>query len=150
MGTRQPIIVKIKANLIFSKICFFSIALITYFYLIIVGILCFPFSLFKSLFHSIYDTYVFYPGHKYRKIIFIIFTEPLNLVEDSFFYWTLVFKEPIVNEQKKQEELMSLKKYIKTLRKVLIDVKYKEKKKILTIQELYSKLSPKSSITIIL
>ena len=136
---------KIKANLIFSKICFFSIAIITYFYLIIVGILCFPFSLFKALFHSIYDTYVFYPGNKYRKIIFIIFTEPLNLlrylVEDSFFYWTLVFKEPIENEQKKQEELMSLKKYINTLRKVLIDGKYKEKKKVLTIQELYSKLS---------
>ena len=136
---------KVKANQIFSKICFFSIAVVTYFYLILVGIICFPFSLAKSLFHSVYDTYVFFPGNKCRKITIIIITQPFTLfkylAEDSYFYWTLVFKEPNENEQKKQEELMSLKKYINTIRKVLIDAKYKEKKKVLTIYELYSKLS---------
>ena len=136
---------KIKANQIFSKICFFFVAIIIFFYLIIVGLLCYPFSLAKSLFHSVYDTYIFYQGNKCNKITLIILTQPfmlfIYLAQDCFFYWSLVFKEPKENEQKKQEELMSIKKYINTLRKVLIDAKYKEKKKVLTIYELYSKLS---------
>ena len=124
---------KIKANQIFSKICFFFVAIIIFFYLIIVGLLCYPFSLAKSLFHSVYDTYIFYQGNKCNKITLIILTQPfmlfIYLAQDCFFYWSLVFKEPKENEQKKQEELMSIKKYINTLRKVLIDAKYKEKKK---------------------
>ena len=136
---------KIKANQIFSKICFFFVAIIIFFYLIIVGLLCYPFSLAKSLFHSVYDTYIFYQGNKCNKITLIILTQPfmlfIYLAQDCFFYWSLVFKEPKENEQKKQEELMSIKKYINTIRKVLIDAKYKEKKKVLTIYELYSKLS---------
>ena len=136
---------KIKANQIFSKICFFFVAIIIFFYLIIVGLLCYPFSLAKSLFHSVYDTYIFYQGNKCNKITLIILTQPfmlfIYLAQDCFFYWSLVFKEQKENEQKKQEELMSIKKYINTIRKVLIDAKYKEKKKVLTIYELYSKLS---------
>ena len=136
---------KVKANRIFSKICFFFVAIIIFFYLIIVGLLCYPFSLAKSLFHSVYDTYIFYQGNKCNKITLIILTQPfmlfIYLAQDCFFYWSLVFKEPKENEQKKQEELMSIKKYINTIRKVLIDAKYKEKKKVLTIYELYSKLS---------
>ena len=136
---------KIKANQIFSKISFFFVALVIFIYLIVVGLLCYPFTLAKSIFHSVYDTYIFYQGNKCNKITLIILSQPfmlfVYLAQDCFFYWSLVFKEPKENEQKKQEELMSLKKYINTLRKVLIDAKYKEKKKVLTIYELYSKLS---------
>ena len=136
---------KKRFNWMFSKFCYFFIGIIIFIYLFLLGIIVFPFSLVKSLFHSSYDIYMFSNEGKYKKILFSFFIRPFDLLRffgsDLINFWFLIYKEPIINEKEKEKELMSLRKYIITLRKLLLDAKYKGKKKNISIREVYEKLS---------
>ena len=136
---------KKRFNWMFSKFCYCFIGIIIFIYLFLLGIIVFPFSLVKSLFHSTYDIYMFSTEGKYKKILFSFFLRPFDLIRffgsDLINFWLLIFKEPIINEKEKEKELISLRKYIITLRKLLFDAKYKGKKKNISIKEVYEKLS---------
>ena len=130
----------IKLNYIFSKICYFLIALIYFFFLTLIGIIVYPFALIKSIIYSLY-----YDSNNTGTVekIFILIIRPLYLIyyflEDLFIFWKLVYKKPVVNNEKLIKQKIA-KEYILALRKVLIKFKFKQKKRIIPIHELYLKL----------
>ena len=130
----------VKLNYIFSKICYFLIALIYFFFLTLIGIIVYPFALIKSIIYSLY-----YDSNSTGTMekIFILVKRPLTLIyyflEDLFIFWKLVYKKPVINNEKLIKQKIA-KEYILALRKVLIKFKYKQKKRIIPIHELYLKL----------
>ncbi len=140
---------KLKLNLLFSKFCYFFIALIIFFYVFFLGILTYILALIKSLFHSSYETLSSsnkdIVKNKY-KIIFISFLKrPFELiiyfVEDCISFWKLVFIEPKIDEEKKRQEITTFRRYIITLRKILNDYKYKEHQTKLPVKDINRKFS---------
>ena len=134
-----------EVNLLFSKVCYSIIALIIFIFLLLLGILCYPFCIFKSLAHSTYDTWILNSQNKWSKIFISFFTRPFILLyyfgADLAHFWELVYEEPKEDEERDDDTNINIRNYIIALRKVLNDSRYKEKKKIIPIRELYSKLS---------
>ena len=138
---------KQKLNILFSKFCYFFIALIIFIYMIILGILSYFLALVKSLFHSTYE----YMSNKNNtknkcKVILMSFIKrPFELiiyfVEDCFLFWKLVFIEPKIDEEKKKQELTTFRRYIITLRKLLNDYKYKEHQSKIPVRDINRKFS---------
>ena len=140
---------KQKLNFIFSKFCYFFIALGIFLYMFFLGILTYFLALGKSLVHSTYDTITStnkkISQNKY-KIIFLSFLKrPFELiiyfVEDCILFWKLVFIEPIIDEEKKKQELTTFRRYIITLRKLLNDYKNKEHQTKFPVRDLSKKFS---------
>ena len=125
---------KQKLNILFSKFCYFFIALIIFIYIIFLGVICFILSLIKSLFLSTYETLTStnkkISQNKCKIICLSFIKRPFELiiyfVEDCILFWKIVFKEPIIDEEKKKQELTTFRRYIITLRKLLNDYKHKE------------------------
>ena len=140
---------KPKMNLLFSKFCYFFIAIIIFIYIFILGILAYFLALFKSLFHSTFET--LYSSNKEilqnkYKIIFMSFLKrPFELIiyfiEDCISFWKVVFIEPKVDEEKKRQEITTFRRYIITLRKILTDYKYKERQTKLPVKDINRKFS---------
>ena len=130
----------IELNYLFSKICYFSLAFLNFLLLFLVGIIVYPFVLIKSICYT-----CFYESNNDNFFfkIFIFIKRPFSLIyyffEDLYIYWTLVYKEPVVNDEKLKKQKIA-KEYILALRKILINFKFKKKKRIIPIQELYLKL----------
>ena len=144
-----------KLNLLFSKICYFFIALLIYIYMIILGILSYFLALFISLYHSTYETIKSTNKEIAKnkcKIIFLsIIKRPFELLiyfaEDLFSFWQVVFEEPIIDQEKKKREITSFRRYVITLRKILNDYKYKEhqtKLSVKTIRKKFQEFKKKS------
>ena len=131
-----------KLNFIFSKICYFFIALFYFIGFIIIGVLVFPLSYLKSILLSICD-YCFHNKTSCCSTFFSILIRPFSLLiyflVDLIKFWILVFKEQGINDDRNKKKLFS-RQYILALRKVLIKLKYKEKKKVIPLDELYIKL----------
>ena len=130
----------IELNFLFSKICYFSLAFLNFLMLFLVGIIVYPFVLIKSFFYTFY-----YESNNTNLIckILQLLKRPFSLIyyffEDLYIYWTLVYKEPVVNNEKLRKQNIA-KEYILALRKILINFKFQKKKRIIPIQELYFKL----------
>ena len=132
-------------NLLFSKVCYFIVAVIIFFYLILLGLICYPFALLKSLCHSSYDYWLLNGKNKWRDIALSFLTRPFILLyyfgADLASFWSLVYHEEELEREEEEDTNLNIRNYIIALRKVLNDARYKEKKKIIPIRELYSKLS---------
>ena len=132
-------------NLLFSKVCYFIVAVIIFFYLILLGLICYPFALLKSLCHSSYDYWLLNGKNKWRDIALSFLTRPFILLyyfgADLASFWSLVYHEEEIEREEEEDTNLNIRNYIIALRKVLNDARYKEKKKIIPIRELYSKLS---------
>ena len=130
----------IKLNYIFSKICYFLLALIYFILLTLCGIFVYPFVLIKSI---IYSYYFDSSNMEFLDKFFILIFRPFSLIyyflEDLYIFWTLVYKNPVINNENVIKQKIA-KEYILALRKVLIKFKYKQKKRIIPINELYIKL----------
>lgn len=133
----------IKLNMIFSKISYFFIALLYFIFLFVIGIIVYPFAYLKSIVSLIYEDGVSINKRTFGKGLISIITIPLRLLffffEDLFLFWCLVFKKPTDQDEKNTKKIIS-GQYILALRKVLIKLKFKDKKKIIPINELYIKL----------
>jgi hypothetical protein len=140
---------KPKLNLLFSKFCYFFIALMIFMYILFLGIITYFLALFKSLFHSTYETLSSTDkdiSKQKCKIIFISFLRrPIDLiiyfVEDCILFWKLVFIEPKIDEDKKRQEITTFRRYIITLRKILNDYKYKEHQTKLLVKDINRKFA---------
>ena len=144
-----------KLNLLFSKLCYFLVALFIFFYLIFLGIITYLIALFSSLFHSTIETLKStnksISQNKF-KIIFLSFLKrPFELiiyfVEDLISFWQIVFEEPVMDQEKKKREITSFRRYVITLRKILKDYKYKEhqtKLSVKTIRKRFNEYKKKS------
>ena len=140
---------KPKLNLLFSKFCYFFIALIIFIYILFLGIITYFLALCKSLFHSTYETLTSTNKdivNKKYKIIFISFLRrPIDLIiyfiEDCILFWKLVFIEPKIDEDKKKQEITTFRRYIITLRKILNDYKYKEHQTKLLVKDINRKFA---------
>ena len=140
---------KPKLNLLFSKFCYFFIAIIIFLYIFFLGIFCYFLALFKSLFHSTYEIIKSSNKEiieKKYKIIFLSFLKrPFELIiyffEDCVSFWKLVFIEPKIDEDKKRQEITTFRRYIITLRKILNDYKYKEHQTKLPVKDINRKFS---------
>lgn len=132
-------------NLLFSKVCYFIVAVIIFIYLLLLGLICYPFALIKSLCHSTYDYWILNGKNKWRDIALSFLTRPFILFyylgADLASFWSLVYKEEEIDREEEEDTNLNIRNYIIALRKVLNDARYKEKKKIIPIRELYSKLS---------
>ena len=139
-------------NEMFCKISYIFIAIIYFIYIIILGILCYPFTLFKSYYHIFYDC--MYKSvydekgcvEKKRKMRFIIniLLLPFKLIfifgEDLFYFWIICYKENLVENSPLYENEFT-KDYILELRRVICDLRFKEKKKIISLYEIYERLN---------
>ena len=140
---------KQKMNLLFSKLGYFFIALIIFLYMVFLGILTYFLALFKSLFHSTYETITSSNkkknSSKCKIILLSFFKRPIELiiyfVEDCISFWGLVFIEPKIDEDKKRQEITTFRRYIITLRKILNDYKYKEHQTKLLVKDINRKFS---------
>ena len=138
-----------KFNILFSKFCYFFIALIIFIYMIILGVLTYLLALFKSLILSSYETLTstnkIILKNKYKIIFFSFLKRPIELIiyffEDCILFWKLVFIEPKIDEEKKKQELTTFRRYIITLRKLFNDHKYKEHQTKLTVRDISRKFS---------
>ena len=138
---------KLKLNLLFSKFCYFFIALIIFFYIFFLGILTYFLALIKSLIHSTYETLSSsskdLSKNKYQIILFSFIKRPIELIiyfiEDCISFWGLVFIEPTIDEAKKRQEITTFRRYIITLRKILNDYKYKEHQTKLPVKDINKK-----------
>ena len=140
---------KPKLNIIFSKFCYFFIALFIFFYIFFLGLITYFLALSKSLFHSTYEilnaTNKDIYKNRYKIIIISFFKRPFELIvyfiEDCISYWNLVFIEPKIDEDKKRQEITTFRRYIITLRKILNDYKYKEHQSKLPVKDINKKFS---------
>jgi hypothetical protein len=140
---------KQKLNILFSKFCYFFIALIQFLYIIFLGISTFILALAKSLFLSTYETMTStnkeIQHHKYKIIIITFLKRPFELIiyfiEDCILFWKLVFIEPAIDDEKKKQELTTFRRYIITLRKLFNDYKYKEHQTKLPVRDISKKFS---------
>ena len=140
---------KQKLNILFSKFCYFFIALIIFIYIIFLGIICFLLALIKSLFLSTYETLTStnkkISQNKCKIICLSFIKRPFELiiyfVEDCILFWKIVFKEPIIDEEKKKQELTTFRRYIITLRKLLNDYKHKEHQTKFPVRDISRKIS---------
>ena len=137
-----------KMNLLFSKFCYFFIAIIIFFYILLLGVLSYFLALFKSLFHSTYEIISSKSNKsdkKYKLILISILKRPFELIiffiEDCISFWKLVFIEPKIDEAKKKQEITTFRRYIITLRKILNDYKYKEHQTKLPVKDINRKFS---------
>lgn len=129
--------------MIFSKISYFFIALLYFIFLFVIGVIVYPFAYLKSIVYLIYEDCVSINKRPFGKGLLSIIIIPFRLLiffyEDLFLFWCLVFKKPTDQDEKNKKKIIS-GQYILALRKVLIKLKFKEKKKIISIHELYIKL----------
>ena len=140
---------KPKLNLLFSKFCYFFIALLIFLYILFLGILTYFLALFKSFFHSTYETMTStnkdISNQKFKIIFISLFKRPFDLIiyfiEDCISFWRLVFIEPKIDEDKKRQEITTFRRYIITLRKILNDYKYKEHQTKLPVKDINKKFS---------
>ena len=138
---------KAKLNLLFSKFCYFFVALLIFFYLILLGILTYFIALFKSLFHSTIETIKStnknISKNKCKIIALSFLTRPFELIiyffEDMISFWQVVFEEPIIDQEKKKREITTFRRYVITLRKILTDFKYKEHQTKLSVKKIRKK-----------
>ena len=136
-----------KLNLLFSKFCFFFMALLIYIYMIILGILSYFLALFISLFHSTYEILKsnnkLSSQNKCKVILLSFIKRPFELiiyfVEDLISFWEIVFEEPIIDQEKKKREITTFRRYVITLRKILNDYKYKEHQTKLSVKTIRKK-----------
>ena len=138
---------KENLNLLFSKLCYGLVALFIFLYMLILGILSFPLALFTSLYHSTKET-IKSTNRSITEnkclIIFLSFLKRpfeliLYLVEDSIYFWQIVFEEPQIDKEKKKREITSFRRYVITLRKMLKDYKYKEHQTKLSVKTIRKK-----------
>jgi hypothetical protein len=133
-----------NVNLYFSKICYFIIAAGMFLFFLFGSIMLFPLAYLKSLFHSSYDDFgQFKLKEDFPKPLIAICTRPLKLLqyffEDLLNYWRIVYVKSS-NDSAVQRQSIVNKDIILAFRKVLLDYKYKNKKKIITMDELYRRL----------
>ena len=139
-------------NLILCKIFYFFIAIVYFFVLIISGIIFFPFSLIKSYYHITFDFYfknvydeegILTKKSLYRLFIdylLLPFYLLLSLFEDLFNFLKLCYKEKNISNKTKEEENLYSKEYIYELRRIFCQLKFKEKKKVVSLYEIYERL----------
>ena len=137
-----------------NKLCkiFYIFILMFYFIIsIISGIITFPLSLVKSYFHIIYD-YLYKKTYNengvleknyFLYLLFDFIFLPFKLIyfhfEDLFNFWKLCYEDKQLKNETKEGTYFS-KEYITELRKIFSLLRFKEKKKVVTIYEMYEKL----------
>ena len=140
-----------KINDILSKIFYIFIAIIYFFFSAFIGIICYPFSLIKGFYHIIFDyickkTYnengKLEKNHFIYQLLYDLLTLPFKLIyfhiEDLFLFWKLCYQEKIKSDEIKENTFFS-KEYIIELRKILTQLRFKEKKKVVTLYEMYER-----------
>ena len=140
---------------IFCKFFYIIIAIIYFVYILFLSIILFPLSLLKSYFHFFHDN-VIKKNHinsnnktiRYYNNLNIIkkfFKIPLNLVKITFldliYYWKLVYKENNSNDYDLLVNLKEKIEFIIELRRFLCDLRFKERKQIISIYEIYKTLN---------
>jgi len=118
-------------------------------YLLFLGFMSYFIALFKSLFHTTFDTITSTNkeiSQNKCKIIFLTFLKrPFELIiyfmEDCILFWKLVFIEPKIDEDKKRQEITTFRRYIITLRKILNDYKHKDHQTKLPVKDINRKFS---------
>lgn len=132
-----------ELNSIFSKIAYFLVAIANFFMLILWSFLFLPSAYLKSLAHSSYDNYSKFQIIKFYRIIYVIITRPFVLVyyiwQDINNFWKILYLKPTEVDSEKRMLLVN-KEVIYNLRKLLFDYKYRYKKKIISLDELYQRL----------
>ena len=155
-----------KLNEVFCRFFFIIIALILFIVLLFFGIIIYPFALVKSYYHSIYDVYnkdylnfnkkilnknstiskntndnkeIDFIKNMTKKRLFLDFIfRPIKLVyyfyEDLVNYWKLIY---IKEKNNKKNKIYFNKEFIIELRKTFCDLHFKERKKIITMYDLY-------------
>lgn len=147
---------KEELNLLFSKICYFFVALLIFIYMIILGILTYFLALFTSIIYStietIKSTNKITTQNKCKKIFLSFIKRPFELIiyfiEDLISFWQIVFEEPQIDQEKKKREITSFRRYVITLRKILNDYKYREhqtKLSVKTIRKKFHDIKKKST-----
>jgi hypothetical protein len=132
-----------KFNNIFSKISYILVAIANFFMLILWSIFLLPLAYLKSLLHSAYDNHSRFDIKKIYKVFWVIITRPFLLLfyilEDIFNFWKVLYSEERKIDGEKRSTLVN-KEVIYKIRKVLFDYKYRFKKKIISLEELYLRL----------
>ena len=139
-------------NELFCKISYIFIAIIYFIYIFILGIICYPFTLFKSYYHifydfiykSLYDEKGFIEKKRKMRFIINLILLPFKLFgyfgQDLYNFWIICYKENLI-ENYTQFENEFTKDYILELRRVICDLRFKEKKKIISLYEMYERLN---------
>ena len=139
---------------IFCKFFYFFIVIFYFIYIFFLSIILFPFCLLKCYFHFLHD-YTIKKSYNHlnenticfdnnfcliKKFLYI----PFNLIkitfQDLFYFWKLVYKENKNNDY----ELLNLGgkiEFIIELRRFFCDLRFKERKKIISIYEIYEALN---------
>lgn len=132
-----------KLNNIFSKIAYILVAIANFFMLILWSIFLLPLAYLKSLLHSAYDNYSKFEILKIYKVLWVLITRPFLLffyiLEDIYNFWRVLYSEERKIDGEKRSTLVN-KEVIFKIRKVLFDYKYRFKKKIISLEELYLRL----------
>jgi len=135
---------KEKVNEIFSKVCYIIVILGNFMILLLVSHILFPFAVLKSLSHSAYDGYAKFRMNKIHVAILALLLRPLYLykyiIEDIGIFWKSCYKETSDEENEKQSEFVT-RDIIMAFRRVLVDYRYKFKKKIISEEDLYKRLN---------
>ncbi len=128
-------------NSSFSKITYFLIAIANFFMMILWSILLFPLAYLKSLAHSAYDNHSKFEFLKFHLVLTEIIKRPFVLIfyiiQDVNNFWKIIYLEESQSDVNRKNEEIFSKEIIYNLRKVLFDYKYRYKKKIISLDQLY-------------
>lgn len=132
-----------QLNTVFSKIAYVIVAFANFAILVIISLTLLPFSYIKSLMHSSYDNFSTLTCSKLHKALIPVFTRPIKLfwyiLQDTFYYWQICYK--VAEDEEKIKDMGTINRdVILAFRKVLFDYRYKNKKKIISLEDLYSRL----------
>lgn len=132
-------------NEMFSKICYFIIALLNFFLMIIVALFAIPFAVMKSLVHSAYDNYRSYSIINLFLGITQIIIRPMQLIyllgKDMLTFWKICYLNNTIYIKNKEEQLSLISRpVINLIRKTLIEYRMNTKKKIISTEDLFKYL----------
>lgn len=130
-------------NTKFSKICYFIIALGNFFILLLSSIILFPFAYMKSLIHSSYDNISKISVKTLPYVFFHITTRPFTflfyIIEDIKNFWALCYTDNLLENKELKRSLVN-RDIIMSIRKVLFNYRFDQKKKIISVEELNNRL----------
>lgn len=129
-------------NDLFSKICFFPLALIMNLVMVVLSVLLYPFSLLVSIVHSCYQNRKKISVIGISKGILHLIMRPFELIfflfYDIIIYWKICYvsREVVVSKEEERTSILN-KPIIDILRKTIIEYMLKTKKKFISIDEIY-------------
>lgn len=134
-------------NLRIAKILYGQLALCIFIFYFIISVALWPIAIIKGFLMKFVDTFIItdeefiFRNNTIQYVCYVIFLPFIllkYLFEDSYFYWSLVYKENTSNDTS-GTKIPITKETINTLRDILLQIKWKDEKKISSVNDISEK-----------